>query len=236
MDGPRRRVSLEASVLLAALVDRDEGLLATFIDLTDGSLLRLYDPAVTGRDNEALLSRIDTDPERYAEVPRYTRMYRLMTEFVDSVRDDHLARLLDTALTSREAFRRFEGVLAAWPEEHARWASYREGALVRWAVAWLRSVGVEPDWAIPLPPEAPLAVPELLEVALLGREAGDGVRILEAPSEEVAQGLFVKLARQLCELYCEPFQARTLRGRTRFARGGVEIRRDGARLILAVLA
>ncbi len=183
MDGPRRRLPLEASVLLGALVARDEGLLATFVDLVDGGLLRLYDPAVTGRDNEALLSRIDAEPERYAEVPRYTRMYRLMNEFVDAVEDDHLARLLDTALTSREAFRRFEGVLAAWPQEHDRWVTYREEALAGWAVAWLRSVGVEPDWELPLPPEAPLAMPELLEVALLGRDQGAGVRILEASSE-----------------------------------------------------
>ncbi len=200
-------------------------------------LLRLYDPAVTGRDNEALLSRIDAEPDRYAEVPRFTRMYRLMTEFVDTVGDDHLARLLDTALTSREAFRRFEGVLGAWPQEQARWRAYRQAALIRWVVAWLRSLRIEPDWELPLPPdEASPSVPELLQVALLGAPAGSGARVYEAPSEDEARERFVRLARQLCELRCEPFLARTLEGRTRFARGGIEIRRERRRVILSVLA
>jgi hypothetical protein len=225
----RRTLALEADVLLGALVARDEGLLATYLDLRDGSLVRLYDPMVTGRDNEALLSRIDAEPDRFAEVPRYTRHYRLMTEFVDTVDDDHLARLLDTALGGREAFRRFEAVLGAWPVERERWRLFREEALEAWAVAWLRSVGVEPDWGRGLPPEAPADVPLLLEVALRGG-------VIEAADEAEAASLLVRLARQLCELRCEPFRARSVRERGVFRRGGIEIRREGRTIRVATLS
>ncbi len=234
MAGARRTVRLDASVLLEALVARDEGLLATYVDLTDGSLLRLFDPAVTGRANEQVLSKVDAEPDRFVEVPRYTRAYRLMSDFVDTVDDDHLARMLDTALSGREAFRRFDAVLTGWPADHARWVAFRRSALVAWAVSWLRSVGVEPSWDIDTPEEDAVEVPELLRVALLGQQDGQGVRSMQRASESEASRLFVRLARQLCELRCEPFRARAVRGRTRFVRGGMEIRRDGARVTLTI--
>ena len=234
MEGARRILRLDAFVVLEALVARDEGLLATYVDLDNGQLLRLYDPAVTGRANEGTLSTVDQNPDRYAEVPRYTRMYRLMTDFVDTVHDDHLARLLDTALTGREAFRRFEMVLAGWPAEQARWSAFREAALVHWAVSWLRSIGIEPDWDRDLPPEAPAEIPALLQVALQGVVDPDGGRRFDAGDEEAATSLFLRLSRQLCELRCEPFHGRFLRGRTRFSRGGVEIRREGSTVVLVV--
>ena len=232
MGGARPTLRLDASVLLEALVARDEGLLATYVDLHQGTFLRLYDPAVTGRANETVLAAIDTEPDRYAEVPRYTRIYRLMTEFVDTVEDDHLARLLDMALTGRGAFRKFEAVLAGWPAERDRWSTYRHNALVSWAVAWLRSVGVEPDWDVATPPEGPPDVPALLGVLLHGRQDG-AARYVDASNEQAAASLFVRLARQLCEVRCEPFSARAIRGRQRFARGGVEIRREGQRVWVA---
>ena len=51
-----------------------------------------------------------------------------------------------------------------------------------------------------------------------------------------ADAKLTRLARQLCELRCEPFRARALRGRTRFARGGVEIRLLGPQVVLSATA
>ncbi len=234
MSGERRAVSIDQPVLLAALVARDEGLLATFLDLHTGELVRLFDPAVTGRDNASVWARIDEEPERYAEIPRYTRQFRLMQDFVDLVEDDDLARLLDTALTGHEAFRKFEVLLAAWPQEQARWIDYRHEALVRWAVGWLRSLGVEPPWARGLPEESALDVPELLRVALEAPGvAGRRTVVLDTP-EHAAQ-VFVKLARQLCELRREPFRARRVRQLRQFRRGGIEIVRDDRAVTLAMV-
>src|SRR5215510_8997604 len=125
----RRTLRIDDRALLAALTARDEGLVGTYLDLEDGALLRLYDRAVVGRSNDPLEQRIDEEPDRYAKVPLYAREFRLMAEFVDSVEDDDLARLLDAALGGRNAFRRFDAVLDGWPTEQARWASFREDAL-----------------------------------------------------------------------------------------------------------
>lgn len=234
MSSPPRLLAIDKPVLLAALVARDEGLLATYVDLHTGGLVRLFDPAVTGRANEGTWARIDGEPERYAELPRYTRQFRLMQDFVDLVEDDDLARLLDTALTGHEAFRRFEIVLAAWPHEQSKWVDYRHDALVRWGVAWLRSLGVEPPWAQGLALESAADVPELLDVALRSA-GGSGTRTVELESPAQAVQLFVRLARQLCELRREPFRARGVRQQHRFRRGGIEITRQECTITLGIV-
>jgi hypothetical protein len=99
----RRPLNVDPVALLAALTARDEGLVGTYVDLEDGALLRLYDPAIVGRSNDDVEQRLDDEPHRYARVPLFSREYRLLTEFVDTVEDDDLARLLDAALGGREA-------------------------------------------------------------------------------------------------------------------------------------
>ena len=233
----RRLLDIDAGALLAALTARDEGLVGTYLDLAEGRLVRLYDPAVVGRTNDAVEARIDADPDRYAKVPLFTRDFRLMAEFVDTVEDDDLARLLDTALTGRGAFARFDAVLAGWSSEQAHWARFREQALVRWAVGWLRSVGVEPRWDRPVPPEEAPEAPWLLRIALLGRPGPDpeaAVRTLEAETEAEAHRVFVRLARELSELWREPFLRGALRNQNRFARGGVELRREGTTVAITL--
>lgn len=224
---PRRPLTVDSPAILAALTTRDEGLLGTYLDLQTGGLVRVYDPAIVGRSNDAAEGRLDAEPDRYAKIPLYSREYRLMTEFVDTVEDDDLARLLDAALAGRSAFRRFDGTLGAWPAERARWEAFRHAALLRWAAAWLRAQGVEPRWE-PIVPEVEAELASLLRVILHGEPGPDGGRILRARDDAEAQALFVRVCRELCELAQEPFRARHLRHTTRFVYGGVEVRRDGA--------
>ncbi|MEQ1570248.1 MAG: UPF0158 family protein [Myxococcota bacterium] len=225
----RRPLPLDARSLLTALTARDEGLVGTYLDLERGELMRVFDAAVVGRSNDALEQRIDDDPDRYAKVPLYTREYRLMAEFVDSVEDDDLARQLDAALGGRNAFRRFDAVLDGWPVERARWTGYREDALARWAETWLRGLGFEPVWERPAAVAAPMpTTPSLVEILIRGAPTPAGGRCWTAASEADAQAAFVRACRELCELEREPFPARLARRRPRFVRGAVEIRREGA--------
>lgn len=221
----RRPLAVDRSSLLAALTTRDEGLLGTYVDLQTGGLLRLYDPAIVGRNNEDAESQLDADPDRYARVPLYAREYRLMTAFVDTVDDDDLARLLDSALAGRSAFRQFDRTLAAWPAERARWEQYRFDALERTAVGWLRSLDVEPLWASEVTESEP-EIPALVQLLLHGSPVPRG-RSLDVREESAAHLLFVRLCRELCETGQEPFRARHLRQAVRFVYGGVEVRRDG---------
>jgi hypothetical protein len=230
----RRSLPIDARALIAALTARDEGLLGTYLDLETGALLLLHEGG-----EDPLEQRIDEEPDRYAKVPLYSREYRLMAEFVDSVDDDDLARLLDAALGGRNAFRRFDAVLEGSPDEARRWREFRENALARWAVAWLRSLGVEPAWDRPTPPPEPPQTPSLLAIAFRGAAGvtGEGlVRRYRAADEAEAAALFVRSCRELCELEREPFLTGSARRRTRFVRGAIEVRRDGLDVIVTLLA
>lgn len=228
-----RPVVIDRASLLSAITTRDEGLLGTYLDLHTGALVRLYDPAVVGRSNDAAEQQLDADPERYSRVPLFSREYRLMAEFVDTVEDDELARQLDGALSGRSAFRRFDESLAAWPPERSRWERFRYDALLRWALGWLRAVGVDPRWEDA--PQLEPARPVLLQVLLNAQPGPDGVHTYTSRDEAEAQAVFVRVCRDLCELGQEPFRARQLRRASRFVYGGVEVRREGATVRLLPL-
>lgn len=216
----QRILPVDRSGLLAAVTARGERLLGTWLDLRAGTLHALVDgdDSAEGRAFEA---RMDADPDGFAKVPVYAREYRLMTSFVETVDDDALAALLDGALAGREAFRRFEVVVAAAPAEASRWRVFREEALVAWASAWLRNLGVGTSWMVDASPERPALL------AWLWREGDDGPIARSYPDRHAAREAFVRLCREVAELVREPFRQSDVRGRTRFARAGVEIVLDG---------
>jgi hypothetical protein len=215
----QRILPVDRDALLRAVTARGESLLGTWLELADGSLHALveHDESAEGRAFEA---RMDAHPDGFAKVPVYPREYRLMTEFVETVESDPLAAALDAALAGREAFRRFDAVLAAHPDEAGRWGRYRSDALLAWASAWLRAQGIDTPWTTEPPrPERPATVELLVAGGPVTRACAD---------RHEARDLFVRLCRELCDLVREPFRASDVRGRTRFARAGVQLDVDGA--------
>jgi hypothetical protein len=217
---PQRILPVDRDALLHAVTARGERLLGTWLELADGTLHPLIDgdDTAAGRAFEA---RMDANPDGFSKVPVYAREYRLMTEFVETVEDDALAAALDAALAGREAFRRFEQVLAGDPAEAARWATFRGAALEAWATAWLRSQGLAAHWSSPAGPS--VERPVVLDLLLV-----DGPVVRAAADRHAARELFVRICRELCELLREPFRKGDVRGRSRFARAGVEVRLDGS--------
>lgn len=226
-----RNLPVDREALLRAVTSRGETLLGTWLELADGTLHPLVDgdESVEGRAFEA---RMDANPDGFAKVPVYAREYRLMTAFVETVDDDALAASLDAALAGREAFRRFEAVLGAHPDEAARWRAFREAALVAWVLAWLRGIGVGVPWAPPAPdPLSTVDRPALVELLWAGGGVGPIVR--PCPDRAAARDLFVRLCRDVSELVGEPFRKGDVRGRNRFVRAGVELAVDGASVVVS---
>jgi hypothetical protein len=213
-----RTLPVNRDALLRAVTARDERLLGTWLELADGSLHALVD-GDDGPDGRAFEARMDANPDGFAKVPVYPREYRLMTEFVETVEDDVLAAALDAALAGREAFRRFDEVLAGSAAEARRWRAFRTDALVGWASAWLRSQGLGAAWVADLPRADRPALVELV----LAR----GPVTHTAPDRQAARELYVRLCREVSELVREPFRKGDVRGRSRFVRGGVEVAVDG---------
>lgn len=230
-----RHLKVDGRALLDALTAREAAVLGSYLDLRTGAVFQLLDPALTGADNEAIEAAMDQEPGRFARIPLYEREYRLMCAFVEQVDDEELASDLDQALRGRGAFNAFHQRLGSDPAVADQWADHRQQALVRWAIAWLATLGVVPEWEVEEQPAAPTGV-QLHHLLALGSHPPDPDGVvrcaLTASSAAEARRLFKRFARQLCDYRGEPWRSRYVRDLDSFERDGVRLRQDGERVEL----
>jgi hypothetical protein len=84
--------------------------------------------------------------DRFIVIPQLeTReAYQDMADFVDTVQDQVLRRLLEVAIDGRGAFRRFKTVLYDYPGERERWFAFKDARMRQCVLDWLASEGIEP--------------------------------------------------------------------------------------------
>jgi hypothetical protein len=114
-----------------------------YLDLTTGEILFLseyMDHEETGK----LREQIDEEPDRYEQIPRAESHegYEDMEDFIATVKDVHLAELLELAINGRGAFRRFKDILLRYPEERERWFRFKGERIEERAREWLDDIGV----------------------------------------------------------------------------------------------
>jgi len=114
-----------------------------YLDLKTGEILLVSEYA-DDEDTEKLRRAIDRNPARYEPVPRAEshESYGYMVEFIATVKDEHLAELLEVAINGQGAFRRFKDVLLRYPEERERWFQFKDERLEERALEWLDDIGV----------------------------------------------------------------------------------------------
>jgi hypothetical protein len=114
-----------------------------YLDLKTGEILLVSEYA-DDEDTEKLRREIDRNPARYEPVPRAESHegYGYMVEFIATVKDEHLAELLEVAINGQGAFRRFKDVLLRYPEERERWFQFKDERLEERALEWLDDIGV----------------------------------------------------------------------------------------------
>jgi hypothetical protein len=67
-----------------------------------------------------------------------------MEDFIETVEDEFLYKLLSVAISESGAFRRFKDVLIDYPEAQKEWFAFKDERLEERMVRWLRSEGIEP--------------------------------------------------------------------------------------------
>ncbi len=65
-----------------------------------------------------------------------------MQHFIATVEDEHLAELLEAAISGKGAFRRFKDVLLNYPEERERWFQFKDDRTQERALEWLDDIDV----------------------------------------------------------------------------------------------
>jgi hypothetical protein len=85
---------------------------------------------------------------RYILIPEPAtwEIEELMADFADSVSDDTLRNKLTSALDGRDALRRFQDLLAHYPEERQRWLALKQTSEQEYAANWLADEDIEPIW------------------------------------------------------------------------------------------
>lgn len=110
-----------------------------FLDMQTGAVM------VTGDGIDEPDIDLDDDA-RYRQIPpRETfENYELMREFIDALDDRGFAGRLSSVIHGAGAFGRFKRELSGRREVEAGWYEFRNAALRRDAVDWLRSLNIQP--------------------------------------------------------------------------------------------
>jgi len=114
-----------------------------YLDLETGEILFVSD--YTGEEKtEKLKDRIEEGYGRYEQIPKAEphEGYEDMGDFIATVKDQHLAELLEVAIDGKGAFRRFKDVLTHYPEERERWFRFKDNRMEQRALEWLDDIGV----------------------------------------------------------------------------------------------
>ena len=84
--------------------------------------------------------------ERYARIPERTSLaaFQTMTEFIETVEDQDLKKLLAASIEGKGAFRRFKDALIDYAKERKKWHGYNAKAAKKEIIQWLLSISVEP--------------------------------------------------------------------------------------------
>jgi len=114
-----------------------------YLDLKTGEILFISE-YMDDDETEKLKNQIEEEFDRYERIPRAESHegYEDMEDFIATVKDEHLAELLEVAINGRGAFRRFKDVLIGYPEERERWFHFRDERMQERALEWLDGIGV----------------------------------------------------------------------------------------------
>jgi catechol 2,3-dioxygenase-like lactoylglutathione lyase family enzyme len=104
------------------------------------------------RDDLELARKIvANDGDRFVPVPQNDsgESFRVMEDFIPTVRDRRLREKLSIAIGGKGAFRRFKDVLLDHPDARNEWFAYEAGVKEQWAREWLESIGIHTTWQSP---------------------------------------------------------------------------------------
>jgi hypothetical protein len=98
-----------------------------YLDLDKGAILFLSE-YMDDEETRKVKDKIKEDFDRYERIPKAESHegYEDIVDFIATVKDEHLAELLEVAINGKGAFRRFKDILLNYPEERERWFRFKD--------------------------------------------------------------------------------------------------------------
>jgi hypothetical protein len=243
-----RKLHVDMDEILDALESGENEPVEFLLDLETGKVeSRLTDELIEdiGEEESELDSPWLEHPERYEEIPKISshEEYSWMCEFADGVDESDIRQMLDVALQGKGAFARFRDVVFRYPDLKTRWFVMKREALLKEALLWFESLGIEPIYELrPIEPESPTPGPgkwgtakiSLLDMLLLGAPEGkiellDGqvLRQIDTHTHPAAREIFKHLARELCEYHGIAWRKRFVQNHSTLDLGRTHLEIDG---------
>lgn len=240
-----QRLYVDMPAILDAIDTSGPDAPSFFLDRQSGQVELWLDPLVSGEENE-----FDPEDDRHERIPQRSshEAYEGMRTFAESLDEEDVRDRLFAALEGKGAFRRFKDVLRGAPDLEARFFAFQREVLLREALAWLKSIEIEPQYELPpLPAPQPAARPAtagemeigLFDMLLLGghkTELIDGrvSRHFVASTPAEGRKVFARLARELCEHHGLGWRKRFIEGRNDYELGRMRLSVDGELVELSV--
>lgn len=141
---PTRKLNVNLDDLARAMngSDRPEG--PCVLDIRTGAIV--HPPDVGSRP-----VAMPQEEGRYVPIPEMDahETYRIMEDFIDTVRDEHIRDMLEAAIAGRNAFRRFAEVLNRHSDLYERWCGFETDRKRDWARGFLKDLGITSTWRPP---------------------------------------------------------------------------------------
>lgn len=85
--------------------------------------------------------------KNYFEIPkiRSFESYRIMSDFIGTVKDFHFSQKLERAIQRPKPFRHFNDMLLSQPEVRQKWFAFKEAALMRYVEDQVKALGEEEE-------------------------------------------------------------------------------------------
>jgi Uncharacterised protein family (UPF0158) len=121
--------------------------LSGVIDRETGELIPIGEDGDFQYPDEEDEEACDTFDKRYINVPHMGShdSYEDMKDFIDTVTNETLQKLLCVAINGRGAFRRFKDVLLDYEIERRNWFDFSGNRALTRVAKWLESNGLTPE-------------------------------------------------------------------------------------------
>ncbi len=108
-----------------------------FLDCASGEIFAVP----SALEDEEFWGQIEKSGDRFLEIPGfdYTGERRMVADFVNSVQDEELKRILKLAICGQKPFGNLDDIVSFFPEEHERLQEIRSEFLSSRVRLWLQS-------------------------------------------------------------------------------------------------
>jgi hypothetical protein len=129
-------------------LDTTDGSIEYYIDIETGKIyFFIYDEDISEYTG-ITLDNIKNNPDRYIYIEPISshEKYRMMEDFIESIKDKAAKEFLENALQMRKPFRNFKDALFDYPKIREQWFQYEKDRMEQITKEWLKDKDIDAEF------------------------------------------------------------------------------------------